>query len=126
MMQKIKQMILAVAIVAGVAVVSTPQPAAAINVLPKGCEGQTSEICKSATKDNATDMVKNILNILFMIIGILAVIMIVVGGFRYVLSAGDSSAVTAAKNTILYAVIGLIVALLAFAIVNFVITSVRP
>lgn len=125
MMQRIKQMVLAAAIVTGATVMATPQPAAAINLFPKGCEGQSSEICTSATKDNATDMVKNILNVLFVIIGILAVIMIIVGGFRYVLSAGDSSAVSAAKNTILYAVVGLIVALLAYAIVNFVINSVR-
>jgi hypothetical protein len=49
--------------------------------------------------------------------------MLIYGGIRYTISAGDSKAVTDAKNTILYAIIGIIVALLAYAIVNFVLTS---
>jgi hypothetical protein len=51
--------------------------------------------------------------------------MIILGALRYVISAGDASKITQAKNTILYAVIGLVVALLAFAIVNFVLTSFK-
>jgi multisubunit Na+/H+ antiporter MnhB subunit len=54
------------------------------------------------------------------VLGAIAVIMIVIGGIRYTLSNGESAAITGAKNTILYAVIGLVVALLAYAIVNFV------
>ncbi len=49
--------------------------------------------------------------------------MLIIGGIRYTISGGDSTAVTSAKNTILYAVIGIIVALLAYAIVNFVLDS---
>jgi ABC-type Na+ efflux pump permease subunit len=49
--------------------------------------------------------------------------MLIIGGIRYVVSGGDSAAVTSAKNTILYAVVGIVVAILAFALVNFVITS---
>ena len=64
-----------------------------------------------------------ITSILLFIIGAIAVIMIVIGGLRYVLSGGDSSQITAAKNTILYAVIGLIVAIFAWAIVDFVIDN---
>jgi len=66
---------------------------------------------------------KTIANVLLFIIGAIAVIMLIIGGIRYVISQGDSSAVTSAKNTILYAVIGIIVAILAYAIVNFVIGS---
>jgi multisubunit Na+/H+ antiporter MnhB subunit len=46
--------------------------------------------------------------------------MLIIGGIRYVVSAGDQNAVTSAKNTILYAIIGIIVAFLAYAAVNFV------
>ena len=67
-----------------------------------------------------------ITNVLLFLIGAISVIMIVVGGLRYVVSGGDASKVSGAKNTILYAVVGLIVALLAFAIVNFVISSFVP
>lgn len=59
-------------------------------------------------------------NILLFIIGAIAVIMLIVGGIRYVVSAGDQTAVTSAKNTILYAIIGIIVAFLAYAAVNFI------
>jgi len=69
------------------------------------------------------DIVKTIVNVLLFILGAVAVIMIILGGIRYTISQGDSSAVTSAKNTILYAVIGLVVALLAYAIVNFVIAQ---
>jgi hypothetical protein len=62
-------------------------------------------------------------NVLLFIIGAIAVIMLIIGGIRYVVSGGDSSAVTSAKNTILYAVVGIVVALLAYALVNFVIGS---
>ncbi len=58
------------------------------------------------------------------VLGAAAVIMIVIGGIRYTVSGGDSSAVKGAKDTILYAVIGVVVALLAYAIVNFVIMNV--
>lgn len=64
---------------------------------------------------------KTITNTILYILGAVAVLMIIIGGVRYVVSGGDSSAVSGAKNTILYAVIGLVVAMLAFAIVNFII-----
>ena len=66
---------------------------------------------------------KKITNTILYIVGILAVIMLIIGGIRYVVSGGDSKKVTDAKNTILYAIIGLIVCFLAFAIVNFVIAA---
>jgi len=67
---------------------------------------------------------KTIVNILLFIIGAIAVIMLIIGGIRYTISGGDSSAVTGAKNTILYAIIGIVVALLAYAIVNFVVDGI--
>ncbi len=67
-----------------------------------------------------------ITNILLFVVGALSVIMIIWGGIRYATSAGNSSSVTAAKNTIMYAIIGLIVAFLAFAIVNWVLSAITP
>lgn len=71
-----------------------------------------------------TGIITTITNVLLFIAGGLAVIMIIIGGLRYVTSAGNASSVTAAKNTILYAIVGLIVAFLAYAAVNFVLSSV--
>ena len=68
---------------------------------------------------------QNIASILIFIVGAIAVIMLIIGGLRYVLSAGDSKNVTAAKDTILYAIVGIVVALLSLALVNFVVGSVN-
>lgn len=64
-----------------------------------------------------------ITSILLFIVGAVAVIMLIFGGIRYIVSGGDQANVTAAKNTILYAIIGIIIALLAYAAVRFVTTS---
>ena len=64
-----------------------------------------------------------ITSILLFIVGAVAVIMLIFGGIRYIVSGGDQNNVTAAKNTILYAIIGIIVALLAYAAVDFVTKS---
>lgn len=67
--------------------------------------------------------IKNVVNVLLFLLGAIAVIMIIIGGIRYATSNGDSGAIKGAKDTILYAVIGLIVAILAYAIVNFVVDA---
>jgi type IV secretion system pilin len=68
-------------------------------------------------------LIQTIVNILLFILGAIAVVMIIIGGIRYATSNGDSGSIKSAKDTILYAVIGLIVAILAYAIVNFVISQ---
>ena len=77
----------------------------------------------TTSNNNLGPLIKNIVNILLYALGAVAVVMIVIGGIKYTTSNGDSSAISSAKNTILYAVIGLVVALLSYAIVNFVITN---
>ena len=67
---------------------------------------------------------RRITNTVLLIVGLISVIMLVYGGLRYILSGGDSKKVTDAKNTILYSIIGLIISMLAYAIVHFVLNSV--
>jgi hypothetical protein len=74
----------------------------------------------------ASGIFTSITNVLLFIIGAISVIMIIVGGLRYVVSGGDASKVSGAKNTILYAIVGIIVAILAYAIINFVVGSFTP
>lgn len=69
--------------------------------------------------------VTNIINFLLILAGLVAAIYIIYGGVRYIISRGDENEAEAAKNTILFAVIGLIVIGFAAAIVNFVITAIR-
>ena len=83
---------------------------------PAKCIPDTAQ-AGSVTVEGA---LKTVVNVLLFIIGAISVIMIVIGGIKYTTSNGDSSAVTSAKNTILYSVIGLVIALMAYAIVNFV------
>lgn len=63
-------------------------------------------------------------NIALYVVGAISVIMLIWGGLRYITSGGDSKKVTDAKNTVLYAIIGLIIAVLAYAIINFVLTTI--
>lgn len=68
--------------------------------------------------------VEGVLMTVYMIAGIVAVFAIIFGGIRYVASNGDSSQIQSAKNTILYAVVGLVVVIMAAAITSFVIQGV--
>ncbi|MEK7561346.1 MAG: pilin [Patescibacteria group bacterium] len=65
----------------------------------------------------------NVVDLISVAVGIAAVIMLIVGGFRYITSAGNAEAIKAAKNTILYALIGLVIVALAQLIVNFVLNK---
>lgn len=69
--------------------------------------------------------IRSIVNVLLFIVGAAAVIMLVVGGLKYVTSNGDQQAVKSAKDTILYAIIGIVVAFLAYAAVNFVVSQLN-
>jgi hypothetical protein len=116
----LQTIITSLALVLGVGTMAAPA-ASAINVF-EGCDGNArTEVCKAKDEDNTNTLVQDIINLLLFTIGIISVIMIIVGGIRYALSNGDASNIKTAKDTILYAIIGLVVALLAFAIVNFVV-----
>lgn len=73
---------------------------------------------------NLTSIVKVIINVIIYVVGLLAVVMIIYGGVKYTISAGDPGKVKSAKDTIMYGIIGLVIAVLAFAIVNFVLSSI--
>ena len=77
--------------------------------------------CPGADTYDLGESIQNIINAIIVILGIVAVIVIIVGGVQYMTSNGDAGKVQKAKNTILYAAIGLIICVLAAAIVNFVI-----
>lgn len=86
--------------------------------------GAKIEANQCTTEDKLNSLVANIVNILSVIVGIIAVIMIIIGGLKYITSSGDSGNVQSAKNTILYAVVGLIIVALAQVIVRFVLNKV--
>lgn len=91
-----------------------------------GSGGSSSTICGAATGGKELpDLMKTIINTMIFIVGTVAVVMIVIGGVKYVVSNGEASQVQSAKNTVLYSVIGLIIAISAFAIVNFVLDKFK-
>ncbi len=102
----------------------TPQEQAD-NALKCGSELKFADDCTPAEESEASgridNIVKNVINIITLIVGVVAVIMIIIGGLRYVTSNGDSGQVGNAKNTIMYAVIGLVVVALAQVLVRFVV-----
>ena len=87
----------------------------------------TGDCTPAATEEGSQkiqDIVTLIVNIFSVIVGIVAVIMIIYGGFKYITSGGDSGNITSAKNTIIYAIIGLVVVALAQFLVQFVLDKV--
>ena len=91
------------------------------------CEGSGGTWSKGGCTQGArtlTGTIKSAGNIIVFITGAISVLMIIIGGFRYTTSNGDQGSLTSAKNTILYAVIGLVVSVAAYAIVNFVLTNI--
>lgn len=86
--------------------------------------GGTCDATSTEAQDTVNEILTLVINIFSIVVGVAAVIMIIVGGLRYIISGGDSGNVTSAKNTILYAIIGLVVVALAQFIVKFVLTKV--
>ena len=75
-------------------------------------------------EDTLWENIQHIINAVIGVLGIVCVIVIIIGGINYMTSSGDSGKVKKAKDTILYGVIGLVICVLAFAIVNFVIANI--
>lgn len=90
------------------------------NLLPVG--EPDPDCATNETGTTLPEIMTNIINIVSWIVGIVAVLMIIYGGFKYLTSGGNDANVTSAKNTILYAIIGLVIVALAQIIVRFVIS----
>lgn len=75
-------------------------------------------------ESTVNDIIATVINIFSIVVGVVSVIMIIIGGLKYITSGGDSGNVSGAKNTILYAIVGLVVVALAQIIVRFVLTNV--
>lgn len=109
----------------GLLVVAAPV-ATAVDIGGDACKiNPGSAMCKNKDEKNKVrNLTDNIINTLLFVLGIICTIVIVVGGIRYATSGGDANQTKAAKDTILYAVVGLVVAILAYAIVNFVLDNI--
>ena len=121
-----KKSIISIAImtcaVFGVSVLSTASLSGSVSAqVSKGIDTATTSEMKGKSIDGDSGLIKTVVNILLWAVGILSVIMIIFSGFRYITSSGDASKTKSAQSTLIYSVVGLIVAIMAWAIVNMVI-----
>jgi hypothetical protein len=95
-----------------------------INIPENGAPGSTSQCKGDVDSGSLNTKIAHIINWLSAIIGVVAVIMIIWGGFKYITSGGSEQSVSSAKKTILFALIGLIIVALAQLIVKFVLQNI--
>ena len=95
-----------------------------VNNLNLGAELTDPTADTVSAEDQVAGIIETIVNLFSLVVGVVAVIMIIIGGLKYITSGGDSGNVTGAKNTILYAVIGLVVVALSQVIVRFVLEQI--
>ena len=121
-----KKSIISIAImtcaVFGASVLSTASLSGSVSAqVSKGIDTATTSEMQGKSIDGDKGLIKTVVNVLLWAVGILSVIMIIFSGFRYITSAGDASKTKSARSTLIYSVVGLIVAIMAWAIVNMVI-----
>jgi len=125
-MKKWKRLVINFAVVLGIAGVMVPvHQVSAVDVFEQCKDNSDAAVCKASKSDDLAGMVQIVINTILFVLGMIAVIMIVIGGIRYTTSNGEASAIKSAKDTILYACVGLVVAIMSFAIVNFVVDRFR-
>lgn len=129
-MKYIKQLLLVAVVIVGIFAVfsllnAQPLLADAKDDVCTGVEF-TGGSCDPPGRGQPTvqNTIRTVINILSFVVGVVAVIMVIVGGFKYITSGGDSNSVNSAKNTILYALVGLIIVALSQVIVRFVLNEV--
>jgi len=121
-MKKIQTFIAAFILVAVSAFALVPVSTVGAQALDGVCASNPGDSAVCANKDDkAEGFVGTLVNVLLYILGAISVIVLIIGGILYVISGGNSSSVAKAKNTITYAIVGLIVSFLAYAIVNWVV-----
>ncbi len=80
--------------------------------------------CTANDSQRITNLIKNIIDLISIVVGVICVIVIIIGGFRFITSAGDSNGITSARNTIIYAIVGLIIVAFAQFIVKLVLSKI--
>ncbi len=101
-------------------------PVDAKSAVCQGIGAATGSDCdKTASSAKVDNTITTVIDILSIIVGVVAVIMIIIGGFKFVTSGGDSNAVTSARNTIIYAAVGLVIVAVAQTLVKFIVGKLQ-
>jgi len=120
-MKKFLKIVLPLLLIAAI-VIGVMVPEASALTLREGAEAARCDGCPSDLFGE-TGAFRKITNTVLFVVGVIAVIMLIIGGIKYVISGGDSKKVTDAKNTVLYAIIGMVIAVFSYAIVTFVLSA---
>lgn len=135
MLQKLKNkliLIIGAAILLSPALVPNVASANSLDISGNICNGTNASNsgASCSTSGSASSafnkIITTIINIFSLVVGGVSVLMIIVGGFRYIISGGNDTNISGAKNTIIYALIGLVIVALSQLIVHFVLTKIAP
>lgn len=118
-----KAMLAAVLVGSFMVLIDTPASAQITETKKQAQDGITAIGGGPGGTTSLTSTMKTVISVLLFIVGAVAVVMIIFSGIQYVTSSGDPARVKKAKDTLIYSIVGLVVAILAFAIVNFVLGS---
>jgi hypothetical protein len=133
MLKKIKELCISLGVFSLVAVPIMVPAVASASIVDDLCSGSNlkteaggdvSSCDDGDSNGNIDTILRKVIQIFSVIVGFVAVIMIIVGGIKYITSGGDSGNISGAKNTIIYAVIGLIIVALAQVLVHYVLKNV--
>ncbi len=122
-MKKLTVVFISLVAVAGVSLALIDPAFAASNQQIK--DGISSVDPGGTTSSSLPETIKTILNIMLYIIGVLCVVMIIYGGISYVLSAGAADKAKKARDTVVYSVVGLVIAIVAFSLVQWVVSVLK-
>lgn len=102
------------------AILACDRPVVAIDLFNKCTDASCAVVKENRLKPDNSNVVLDVMRVVLMALGSISVLMIVIGGMRFVLSGGDAAGVSTAKKTVLYAVIGLVVALMAGGVIQMI------
>lgn len=122
-MKKSIKFIIAIVVAIATAVIPCAGHVMAASSIQEGAEAARAEGMPAELIGDG-GVINQFTNIVLYIVGFISVVMLIWGGIRYIISGGDSKKITDAKNTILYAILGLIIVFFAYAIVNFVLNAI--
>lgn len=98
-------------------------PSSAVDAACAGVEAAGGNCDATDSQSSFNTIMAKIINVFSVVVGAVSVLMIIIGGFRYVISGGDSNGIQGAKNTIIYALVGLVIVLFSQIIVRFVLKA---
>jgi ABC-type Fe3+ transport system permease subunit len=122
-MKKVQKIIVALVLLMGFSVLAIPTVVSADSVICPQGTSSPNPLC-SSDKD-VGDIIKIVVDTLMFLIGVVAVLVIIIAGFRMVTSSGNAESMSKARNSIIYASIGIVVAVAASAIIGFVVEQIK-